>query len=154
MYQLKPNYVLRLADNAIIPPNDSNRDYQDYLAWVAAGNTPVPTPLSQLKAEALQALAAYRYDLEVAGTTWNGWPVATDRASQSSYNASYAMARDGYWTGGRKFADGVYRILTAEQVIALSLAVAQYVAGCFAREGELAAQINAATDAAGVTWTW
>ena len=31
--------VRRKADNASIPFDPLNRDYQEYLAWVAAGNT-------------------------------------------------------------------------------------------------------------------
>lgn len=34
--------VKRLADNALIPFDPRNTDYQKYLAWVAAGNTPQP----------------------------------------------------------------------------------------------------------------
>ena len=31
--------VIRKEDNARIPFDDENRDYQEYKAWVAAGNT-------------------------------------------------------------------------------------------------------------------
>jgi hypothetical protein len=34
--------VQRLADNAFIPFDPDNTDYQAYLAWVAEGNTPIP----------------------------------------------------------------------------------------------------------------
>ena len=34
--------ILRVADNAWIPKSEGNRDYQEYLAWVAEGNTPDP----------------------------------------------------------------------------------------------------------------
>ena len=33
--------VLRVADNAVIPTDESNTDYQEYLKWVAEGNTPL-----------------------------------------------------------------------------------------------------------------
>ncbi len=36
--------ILRLTDNAFIPPDPANTDYQAYLAWVEAGNTPEPAP--------------------------------------------------------------------------------------------------------------
>ena len=34
--------VKRLLDNAFIPFDPANTDYQKYLKWVAAGNTPEP----------------------------------------------------------------------------------------------------------------
>jgi len=34
--------VFRLSDNAFIPFNFDNRDYQEYLKWLEEGNTPLP----------------------------------------------------------------------------------------------------------------
>ena len=36
------NVVLRITDNAFIPFDPANTDYQQYLKWVEAGNTPLP----------------------------------------------------------------------------------------------------------------
>ena len=34
--------IKRLADNAFIPFDPSNTDYQEYLKWLADGNEPLP----------------------------------------------------------------------------------------------------------------
>ena len=34
--------VQRLTDNAFIPFDPANRDYQEYLKWLEEGNTPLP----------------------------------------------------------------------------------------------------------------
>jgi len=44
-YQLtQGDTILRLSDNAFIPPDPATTDYAAYLEWVAAGNTPAPAP--------------------------------------------------------------------------------------------------------------
>ena len=55
MYQLIKNQITgemaqvikRIADNAFIPTDPDNTDYQEYLRWLEAGNTPEPAEENQ-----------------------------------------------------------------------------------------------------------
>ena len=43
MYKIiSSQMVVRLLDNAFIPFDPANTDYQAYLKWLAEGNTPEP----------------------------------------------------------------------------------------------------------------
>lgn len=49
MYKLLPDTIMgaaacvkRIADNAFIPFDPANTDYQEYLKWLEEGNTPEP----------------------------------------------------------------------------------------------------------------
>jgi hypothetical protein len=48
MYKLHNNQfsqlicIVRLSDNAFIPFDEANTDYQEYLKWIAEGNQPLP----------------------------------------------------------------------------------------------------------------
>jgi hypothetical protein len=49
MYKLLKNVftketcgIRRVADGACIPMDEANTDYQEYLKWIAEGNTPLP----------------------------------------------------------------------------------------------------------------
>jgi len=57
MYQLIPDTNLgtatrikRLTDNAFIPFDSANAEYQEYLEWIAAGNEPLPAHNSETNA--------------------------------------------------------------------------------------------------------
>lgn len=44
MYRLTQNsdVIIRIEDNAYIPADELNSDYQKYLIWLADGNIPEP----------------------------------------------------------------------------------------------------------------
>lgn len=43
MYQLtETSLIKRAADGALIPPDEANVDWREYLSWLAEGNTPEP----------------------------------------------------------------------------------------------------------------
>jgi hypothetical protein len=77
MYKLIANStsITRLADTASIPADPANRDYADYLEWLAAGNTPAPADpvynpriaeikarLAQIDIESIRALRTKSVD--------------------------------------------------------------------------------------------
>jgi hypothetical protein len=40
--QIGTPYIKRLADNAFIPLDPANTDYQEFLRWKSEGNEPLP----------------------------------------------------------------------------------------------------------------
>lgn len=50
MFKLRPSNesgIIRLSDNACIPDDRGNRDYQAYLKWLDQGNTPEPADVPE-----------------------------------------------------------------------------------------------------------
>lgn len=43
-----PDQVLRLSDMTYVPFDEGNKDYQEYLGWLASGNTPEPADISPI----------------------------------------------------------------------------------------------------------
>ena len=91
MYQLTHlGHILRLADQACIPPDPANADYQDYLAWLDAGNVPepagplpVPAMVSAWQVKKALNLLGWRQEVEdfvaqADQTTKDGWLTARD----------------------------------------------------------------------------
>lgn len=98
---------------------------------------------AEAKAEAKAAVAARRYDAEIAGTTVHGLPVQTDRASQALVTgAALAASLDPDYTVKWKTAAG-FVDLSAAQIIGIAQAIRAHVQACFDREAELGTAIDA-----------
>ena len=52
------NEFIRIEDGLRIPSDPANVDYQAYLAWLAAGNTPTPADQPTAKEQALAQIVA------------------------------------------------------------------------------------------------
>lgn len=55
-YKLYVDGVLKLSDNAYIPPDIKNKDWQEYQNWLAAGNTPQADDLPEIIKEMLRRM--------------------------------------------------------------------------------------------------
>lgn len=91
MYQLiNNNSILRLSDNAFIPTDPANTDYQVYLDWLEEGNTPLPaeedTPV--ITWDTIRA----KRDQLIRDSDWTMIPGAT--VDQRSWSAYRQILRD------------------------------------------------------------
>lgn len=110
-------------------------------AWVEPAPEPEPEP--DLPAYA----ARKRWEKEVGGTSWNTWPVHTDRESQGKIVAERLAVSEGERTDpdGWKFADGEFRMVSNADFLSLATAVRDHVKSCFATEAQVLADIAAGT---------
>lgn len=112
--------------------------------WMAAHPAPAPS-FDELKSAKYDEIAAARYAAETGGIEVSGARIATDRGSQALLTAAVVSARlDPEFKTRWKCAEGHFVTLDAFQLRAIGDAVIAHVEACFAREGELCEQIDAA----------
>lgn len=117
-------------------------------------NDLAPT-LDELKAAKSKEIAAARYAAEIAGISFAGAAIRTDRESQALITgAALAAINDAETSVTWKAANG-FITLSAAQIIAVAQAVRDHVEACFNQEAELQAEIDAAVSAeevSAITW--
>jgi hypothetical protein len=160
MYQQQLNQageltsIKRLADGACIPLAPGNRDYQDYLAWVEAGNTPADDPaftLDAVKAAKNTEINAARMAANRSTFTHSGKVFACDELSRSDIDgvngyASLFGALPASWPGAWKAVDNSYLpIATLNDWKAFYGAMVAAGNANFARAQQLKADLAAAT---------
>lgn len=105
-----------------------------------------PPPSPPITADELIAYASdLRWRIETGGATWNGFPVHSDRESQSKIIAERLAISEGVRDDpdGWKFADGEFRLLTNAEFVSLSDAVRLHVRTAFATEARVQIAIAA-----------
>jgi hypothetical protein len=132
--------ITRTADGASIPPDPLNRDYQAYLAWKAAGNTPDPvvnpTPsVAQLQAYAdskvgslLSAMRSYTAGGVVLKSDATGTTVAYLLGLQQWGAANPTMTQN--WVAN----DFTSTPITGAQFVALAPLVGAYAQAIYSTE--------------------
>lgn len=103
-----------------------------YFRWA-----PPPAP------DLVAYVADRRWQKEVGGCEWNGYPVSTDRDSQAKVIAERLAVMAGVRAdpSGWKFSDGVFRMVSNEDFVALALAVRDHVQSAFTLEAMVLAAI-------------
>lgn len=150
MYQLLQNdCIRRLADNACIRAGEDNRDYQEYLTWLAAGNTPLPVEtVEEIKARLWQEIKAKRDAIKIGGALVDGKWYHTDDASRIQQIGLVMMGANLPPGLQWKTLDGSFVTMTPALAGQVFQAVAALDVSAFAAAEQHRAAVYASTDPA------
>lgn len=111
-YEIRSGKIVRLSDEAFVPADETNSDFQQYLNWIQGGNLPVET-LSREDAinQTSEAIEQRRLNYVAQGIIWNGYPVQTDPKSLFNLNAEFVAAQSGLRLDGE-----VWRMTNNENI--------------------------------------
>lgn len=127
--------------------SDPSYEYDSNTHTVQEIITPIPKPLEYVLELKLSELAAFRYDKQNSGTTFNGVPVDTGEVSQSKILGIRLQALiDPAYTVNFKTIAGFFT-LDSTAINALSDAVREHIQLCFDNEAAHITAIQALTDA-------
>lgn len=132
--EIDPADALPACSTSLAPPKTTGKKVAMWAGgtWVVLAAAPAaPSP------DWAALIADRRYTAEMAGTTIQGMPIATDERSQGLITgAALAATLDTdysiRWKTGAGFVE-----LTAAQIIGVASAVRAYVQACFDREADL-----------------
>lgn len=108
--------------------------------------SPEPVTLESAKAQKLAELAAWRYEMEIAGINVAGSKIKTDRESQATLTGAFISLSQGLAASIDWKADGGQWVtLTLAEITPIAQAVVAHVQACFTAEKALAAEIRSMT---------
>jgi hypothetical protein len=137
MYKLKKEFVLRLSDNAAIPFDDGNSDYEAYKQWKEAGGVEVEdAPVLSTPEEIKHAIDIERDKLLEAGVVWDGDRWHTNNDFILHLNSFISAFNNGMLPAGLKLdirtKTNTVRKLGLDELKTLAITVMMYVQKVFA----------------------
>jgi hypothetical protein len=151
MYKLtKHNSIQRLSDNASIPPDPANRDYAEYLEWVAAGNNPEPADqpsLSQVAATKLEELRKKRNEASSADVVVAGNIFTAEPETQTGFKRLGDRLRRGRPSSLQAILDNTGTPVAVNLALleAIEDAIAANTEAAWIKYGQLVQEVKAAT---------
>lgn len=95
MYTLYPAYVVRQSDGAVIPLDEENSDFREYMAWVFMGGIPDSPPVPSHAELVEQAKAATRIQRQPIITVLDGLQSTALTKGEASKALTIETAKQG-----------------------------------------------------------